>query len=124
MERIEELIAGKRRIFEYYKRYLDDLPVAMNTESKGTVNGYWMPTIVMDEGIPFDRAKLLAAFGADNIDGRMFFWPLSMLPMFKPTIENTVSYSLYHRAVNLPTYHDMDQPAVERVCRVVRQIVE
>ena len=115
MEQIDELIAAKRRVFEYYKRQLDRLPLAMNPEPEGTTNGYWMPTIVVDEGVPFDREKLLATFKADNIDGRVFFWALSMLPMFAPRPKNTVSHSLSARAANLPSYHDLQQYEMARV---------
>src|SRR6185437_11524131 len=38
LERIEELIAGKRRVFERYKKAFTDLPVAMNPEPAGTTN--------------------------------------------------------------------------------------
>ena len=63
----------KRQIFEYYTKSFHDLPVTMNPEHPGTVNGYWMPTIVVNKGVPFNRENLLAAFKTDNIDGRVFF---------------------------------------------------
>ncbi len=115
MERIEELVAGKRRVFAYYKKHLADLPVAMNPEYAGTTNSFWMPTVVANEGAYFDREVLLAAFKADNIDGRVFFWPLSSLPMFKIEPKNTVSYGLFERAVNLPSYHDLTEAGMDRV---------
>ena len=119
MERIDELVAGKRRIFEYYAARLRKLPVTMNPEADGTVNGYWMPTIVVDEGVPFDRDRLLAAFRADNIDGRVFFWPLSELPMLERMPKNNVAYRLFRRAINLPTYHDLTSHDQSRViCRI------
>ncbi len=93
----------------------------MNVEPAGTRNGYWMPSIVVNSGVPFDRDKLLAAFKADNIDGRVFFWPLSSLPMFTPQPENKISYDLCYRACNLPSYHDLTDDDIERVCTVVRQ---
>lgn len=123
VERIDELIAGKRRVFDYYRQAFEGLPVRMNPEPAGAVNGYWMPTIVADEGVSFDREVLLSAFKAANIDGRVFFWPLSMLPMFTPQPENRVSYSLYRRAVNLPTYHDLKTDDIERVSRIVWRVV-
>ncbi|KRE88508.1 glutamine--scyllo-inositol aminotransferase [Frateuria sp. Soil773] len=123
MERIEELVAGKRRIFECYLDALRDLPLRMNPEAAGTVNGYWMPTIVVDADKAFDRATLLAAFKADNIDGRVFFWPLSSLPFFQDLPRNIVSQSLAGRAMNLPSYHDMATADIERVCRVVRSVL-
>jgi perosamine synthetase len=120
MERIDALIASKRRIFAYYADHLRDLPVQMNPEPQGTRNGFWMPTIVADSAVAFDREALLAAFKAHYIDGRVFFWPLSMLPAFAPKPENAVSYSLYKRAINLPTYHELTDEQMELVIRCVR----
>ena len=122
MERIDDLIAAKRRIFAYYSKHFSSLPLKMNPEAVGTTNGYWMPTIVVDEGIPFNRENLLAAFKADNIDGRVFFWPLSMLSMFEAKPENSVSYGLYERAINLPTYHDLSEMEMGRVILKVKDL--
>jgi perosamine synthetase len=122
MERIDNLVAAKRRIFAYYSKHFSNLPLKMNPEPEGTTNGYWMPTIVVDEGVPFNRDDLLATFKAENIDGRVFFWPLSMLSMFEAKPENTVSYGLYERAVNLPSYHDLSEIEVDRVVRKVKDL--
>jgi perosamine synthetase len=119
-ERIDELVAGKRRIFEYYFAHLSDLALDMNPEPVGTTNGYWMPTIVVHRDVRFARDEVLAAFREDNIDGRVFFWPLSMLSMFDRRPENEVSYRLHSRAINLPTYHDLDNSEMDRVIRVLR----
>jgi perosamine synthetase len=121
VERIDELIAGKRRVFQYYADRLRHLPLAMNPEPPSTVNGFWMPTIVVDRNVPFDRDALLASFKDHNIDGRVFFWPLSLLPMFAPAPQNAVSHRLYARAVNLPTYHDLDDRDMDHVVALVRK---
>ncbi|MEO6690531.1 MAG: DegT/DnrJ/EryC1/StrS family aminotransferase [Dokdonella sp.] len=123
MERIDELISGKRRVFEYYRDALRDLPLSMNPEPAGTTNGYWMPTMVVDAGIRFDRESLLTAFMTDNIDGRVFFWPLSSLPMFEARLEHHVSHSLSARAVNLPSYHDLSSRDIDRVCAFVSSCI-
>lgn len=120
MERIDELIAGKRRVYKYYAEHLRNLPIKMNPEPPETVNGYWMPTIVVDEGVPFDREALLAEFIKNDIDGRVFFWPLSMLPMFERKPKNVVSYGLYKRAINLPSYHDLRKEEIENVANIIR----
>lgn len=116
MERIDKLISSKRRVFEAYRDALRDLPLRMNPEPAGTINGYWMPTIVVEEGVPFDRDALLATFKADNIDGRVFFWPLSSLPAFEPSPQNGTSHSLSLRAINLPSYHDLTLLDTARIC--------
>jgi perosamine synthetase len=124
MERIGELIAAKRQVFAYYALGLRDLPLTMNPELAGMQNGFWMPSIVVDNGFPFDREALLAAFDAENIDGRVFFWPLSMLPMFRTQPEHKVGYDVYLRAVNLPSHHDLNDSEMERVITLVKRILQ
>jgi perosamine synthetase len=124
MERFDELVESKRRVFEFYRDNLRDLPIRMNSEPPGTRNGYWMPTVVVDAGVRFDRAAFLAACSADEIDSRVFFWPLSMLPMFDPKPENVVSYELHERAVNLPSYHDLTEREMARVVTLLRRHLE
>lgn len=121
MQRIEELISDKRRIYSYYQNSLSDLPLIMNPEAAGCLNGYWMPTIVINDDIPFNREKLLLRFKAENIDARVFFWPLSILPMFSKQANNSVSLGIWPRAINLPSYYGLDNVEMNRVCEVVRE---
>jgi len=123
IERIDELVAGKRRVFEHYARSFSKLPITMNPEAAGTVNGYWMPTIVIHADVSFEREAFLAAFKAHNIDGRVFFWPLSLLPIFGMSSNHEVSYRLHARAINLPSYHELTRTDLERVVALVREFV-
>ena len=96
----------------------------MNPEPADTVNGAWMPTVVFLPMLDVVRDALLTAFQADNIDGRVFFWPLSSLQVFTPRPKNTVAYGLPGRAINLPSYHDMTSVEQDRVIALVRAVVE
>lgn len=121
IERIDELIQGKRRVFEHYMTSMDGLPLAMNPEPEGVVNGFWMPTIVVDRHISFDIGALLRRLRDDGIDGRVFFWPLSSLAMFESKFDNLNSYSIPARALNLPSYHDLSGDDISRVsCHITR----
>jgi perosamine synthetase len=125
VERLPELLAQKRRIFQSYARQLGDIRgLAMNPEKPGTVNGYWMPTVVFDRALGIERQTLLDRFKANAIDGRVFFYPLSSLPMFDERRDNVVSYDIAPRAINLPSYHDLGEQDVARVVRVVRDCIE
>lgn len=119
MERIDELIEDKRRIFNYYKQTLGNLPLAMNPEPVECINGYWMPSIVVSRNVTFEREQLLKIFKEENIDARVFFWPLSMQPMFEEQRQNSVSYNLWPQAVNLPSYHGLTNAEMDRVCGIV-----
>lgn len=122
MERIEELISRKRAIFSYYRERLTGLPVRVNPpDAPGRIHGYWMPTFIVDEDVPFDRDALLARFKERNIDGRVFFWPLSETGHFEVRHETPVSRAITLRGVNLPSYHDLTEEEMDRVVGVVRE---
>ncbi len=120
MERIDELINRKREILKYYRDRIEALPgVKMNPEPAGTVNGAWMPTVVFDVWTGVTREKLQVAFAAENIDARVFFHPLSSLPMFEDALQNCLSWDIPGRAMNLPSYHDMATAQQDRVVKIV-----
>lgn len=123
VERISELIEGKRTIMQRYRDLLEGINgISLNAEPKPSVNGYWMPTVVFDRDTGVTREMLIEAFGQADIDARVFFWPLSELPMFSPCPQNTAARDIASRAINLPSYHDMDLEAQTRVAEVIRQI--
>lgn len=125
VERIDELIERKRAILARYRTAFADRPgIRLNPEPDGCVNGAWMPTAVFDPDMAISREQLQAAFAAQNIDARVFFYPLSSLPPFRARPENTRAYAIPARAINLPSYHDMTAAEQERVIDVVVQISE
>lgn len=125
VERINDLIDSKKRIFHYYVNHLSDLPLKMNPEPAGTENCFWMPTVVVNDELVFNREILLSIFRCHNIDGRVFFWPLSQLPMFKEnkSTQNIVSYRLHKRALNLPSYHDLSTNDMDRIIKHIRDFI-
>lgn len=123
MERIEELTQRKREIFAAYRNQLQTLPgVTMNPEPQGTINGAWMPTVVFAEDTGITREKLQVIFAAENVDARVFFWPLSSLPMFEPVKSNTKAWEIPNRAINLPSYHDIMDDELDRVIQVINDV--
>ena len=124
MERIDSLILRKREIFATYEERLANLPgVAMNPEPEGTINGAWMPTVVFSPETGIDRETLQSAFSAENIDARVFFWPLSNLDMFESEEQNVNAWSIPQRAINLPSYHDMGLSEQDRIANVVGALI-
>ena len=121
LARVEELVARKRAILQGYRDRIGGLAgVSLNPEPPGTVNGAWMPTAVFAPGTGVTRESLQAAFAAENIDARVFFHPLSSLPMFEPCRSNANAWDIPGRAINLPSYHDITERELDRVAAVVR----
>ena len=124
IERVEKLIGRKREIMEYYRERLVVLPgVSINPEPVGSVNGAWMPTAVFDTQTGVTREKLQEAFSAENIDARVFFYPLSSLPMFDNQPQNQFAWCIPERAINLPSFHDMTIVEQDRIVDVIRRFL-
>jgi len=123
LERIEELISKKREIFYLYKNYLKGIPIKLNPEEESCTNGFWMPTIVADEECKFNIEKIFEIFKKENIDARVFFWPLSEQPIPGRKSNNStfLSESIHKRALNLPTSFDIEESDISRISKILRQ---
>ncbi len=125
IERIDELVQRKRAILREYRDRLGGRPgVKMNPEPTGTVNGAWMPTLVFAPFTAVRREHLQAAFASDNIDARVFFHPLSGLPMFTPEVANVLASDIAERAINLPSFHDISSTEIDRVANVIETLLD
>jgi perosamine synthetase len=120
IERIDDLIDKKRQILASYKDRLARLTcVNLNPEPEGIENGAWMPTVVFSNESGITRDKIQKKFANENVDARVFFWPLSSLKMFDPILGNKNSWNIPNRAINLPSYHDISDQDLERVAKVL-----
>jgi perosamine synthetase len=121
-ERADELINKKHQIFEWYKEELADFPdIRINVELPMTKNLYWMPSIVFGDSYNFDRDTLIKDTNAEGIGLRPFFYPISMFSMFEAAEDNAVSWSIYKKGINLPSYHDMTREDVTFVCNALKK---
>ncbi|MDO9582830.1 MAG: DegT/DnrJ/EryC1/StrS family aminotransferase [Desulfomicrobium sp.] len=124
LERIDELVSKKRELLRRYREGLEGCGgVDLNSESEGMTNGAWMPTAVFGLETGVTREKLQSAFAADNIDARVFFWPLSSLNIFPRCEHNLYSWDIPSRAINLPSYIDMSEEDLLRVVKILRQVL-
>lgn len=123
MERIDKLVNRKREILSYYRDQLGSkFGVTMNPEPAGTVNGAWMPTAVFEPETGVQTEELQRRFAAKDIDARVFFHPLSSLPMFAAMPENSVAYDIPERAINIPSYHEISTKEQDRVLSVIQDL--
>ena len=131
IERVEELIARKRQIFGWYKRALDRVAgITLNAEPQGTLNSYWMVTVILDSSFGLDKFAVMKSFSERNIDTRPFFSPLSELPAFAAYSsssahmpEKPVGTEISKYGINLPSGYHVDEETVEIVCGALMEIV-
>ncbi len=126
VERINELTQRKHEIFSYYRNCLEMIPgLTMNPEGDDIVNGAWMPTVVFGKFTGVSRELLQKTFFIENIDARVFFWPLSSLPPFfkKNIASGAVAQDICMRAINLPSYHDMTNDEQSKIIHTIENIL-
>lgn len=123
LERLDELVVRKREIFAGYRdALLPALPgAAMNPEPVGTLNSYWMPTLVLPTAMAARRDTVLESMRLAGIDARIFFQPLSQTPVFEAVACGPTprAHDLARRAFNLPSYHDMSAEDQQRVVQAI-----
>jgi perosamine synthetase len=131
LERLPELIARKRAIFDWYRRELGNLPgVTLNSEARDVFNVYWMVTVVLDPHLGWTKEKLVPTLRAHSIDCRPFFYPLSMQPAYEsfPTAavareRNLVSYAVSPYGINLPSALSLTEDQVAFVAAKLKMLL-
>lgn len=125
LTRINSLVERKRDILEQYKAHFCDIPtLSMNSTDTDTQSGAWMPNLVFGSDILINLEELKLKLHENEIDARNFFWPLSSLPMFQSKSENINSYDLPGRCINLPSFHDISEVEIQKVCSVILNYIE
>jgi perosamine synthetase len=131
LERIEELIAKKQDIFNWYQAELGGLEgVNLNDEPPGTKNAYWMVTVIWDRKFGVIKDRVIQLMGEKNIDCRPFFHPLSSLPAYdnmeqakQSRQRNHITYQLSPYGINLPSALNMTEARVKYVCDTFKEIL-
>ncbi|MBL8570146.1 MAG: DegT/DnrJ/EryC1/StrS family aminotransferase [Phreatobacter sp.] len=131
MERLDELIAMKRDIFGFYREELGDTPgLTLNAEPAHVLNSYWMVTAVLDPSLRLLKQQVAAELGADGIDTRPFFYPLSWQPAFRSqpsardaAIRNPNAYAISQTGINLPSGYNVTRDVAARVSRSLTSIL-
>jgi perosamine synthetase len=116
LARANELVLRKKEIMDLYKSLLGGYEqLQLNEQAPDCVNGWWMPTVVWSESLCVDREYVRARFGDREVDARVFFPPLSSLPMFNQDQAFWAS-NISNRALNLPSFHDISEDQIEEIC--------
>jgi perosamine synthetase len=131
LERLDELVEAKRRIFSWYRQALEDWNHGkLNHDIPELYNSYWMTTLIMDPTLGISKESLITALKMRGMDVRPFFYPLSSIPAYRNTVQgqiarvrNCVAQEISAGSINLPSALSLDQASVRNVCRLLRETV-
>jgi len=119
LNRIETLVAFKRRIFSWYTKYLSgNHCVALNKEPKGCRSIYWMTSIEVLSESTRNRDQLIKALRADNVDTRPVFPAISQYPIWDndTLIPRPMASHVGKNCMNLPSGVGLSEAKVRYIC--------
>lgn len=130
LERVDELIDGKRALHRWYLDRLgdrDDLSL-YTSDDPGVV--WWMTSIQLDPDSGWDKDSLQVRLDSAGIDTRPVFRPLSSLPAYADQPQaaiardrNTVAYRVSPYGLNLPSALSLGESDIDRVCSTLVEIL-
>jgi perosamine synthetase len=128
LDRREEIVAGRRRVFTIYEKLLAGIPgIGFQPIAPWAERAPWLFSITVDEeefGLPRDGLALLLS--EKGIDTRPFFLALHKLPPFREESKRRgellpVSDTLSGTGLNLPTFSGLTDSQLEYIAEAITQ---
>ncbi len=128
-ERIEESVARKRQLGEYYRSKLVEIPgVRFQVEKPWAKSVYWMYSLEIDEATGMTAETVMKKLGEKGIGSRPFFLGMHEQPIFHsmglfigeryPNAERAYRQGLY-----LPSGMALTEAQVDVVCKELKHIM-
>ena len=128
-QRLDELVARKRWMFEKYKEKLGDVPdLQLNAEPEGGFNSVWITGLVFGRSHGMTKLQAMERLEKLGLPTRPFFYPLSSLPAYPGMEEryrprNPVAYDVSARGINLPCALNLTEEQIDSICDGIRSIL-
>ncbi|MFM9994122.1 MAG: bifunctional GNAT family N-acetyltransferase/PLP-dependent aspartate aminotransferase family protein [Burkholderiaceae bacterium] len=126
LERADELIEMKRRLFGWYQEGLARTPfITLNKEVEGARSIYWMSSLFLDESAPIDRDELIKQLKAKNIDTRPVFPAISQYPIWpRDQAPQPTALRIGSQAINLPSGVCLTKDEIMYVCSSITELIK
>lgn len=125
---LDQRIAQKRYIYDYYKKALGDLKgLSFIPMPDKTFSNFWLTAIQLDKDCKVKPLDIMLALDADDVESEMTAKPMHIQPIFAgyDYIDNgSVAETLFEQGVCLPSDTKMPDEDLERVCDVIRELWE
>lgn len=119
VERIEALVAKKRRIFDWYDARLKGVSeLTLIKEKPGCRSNYAYPSVLLNTK-KISRDDLITKLTQWNIHGRVAFPRMSGFPMYERRFSNPEAAKVEKHGFNLPSAADLTESDVDFVCKKI-----
>jgi perosamine synthetase len=124
VERIEELVAIKRQIFNWYEQRLGKVPgIKMIREKEYCRSNYCYPSILLENTPRAERDAILAKFKEDNIHARPGFPQMSNFPAHQHRFPTPVTKKVAESGISLPSAANLDEEDIDFVCKELIELI-
>jgi perosamine synthetase len=127
LERLDELVATRRRCGKLYTEALEDIDdITLPIEQPNCTNVYWMYSIVLPDNV--NRNKVMAILDQQyNIETRPMFSPLHLQPIYRylgyVQGDFPISEWLGDQGMNLPSSTSLTPDDIEYIASTLKQVL-
>lgn len=123
LERIEAMLAIRRRNAAHYNRRLAGVPgLTLPPEAEWAKNVYWMYSIIIEDAFGLERDEVIKKLREANIETRPFFYPVHTLPMYNTGQSLPIAEDLGRRGLNLPSGATLTPEQIDYICDTIIQL--
>jgi perosamine synthetase len=124
LERIDEILDKKKKIFEWYEEYLYKVKkIKLNSQRKGYKNVFWVVCVEIKGLDQEKRDSLIDALKFVGIDSRPFFYPVSEMPMYQFN-DTKITHLASKTGLNLPSFFDITKEEVVYICENLKKLIQ
>jgi len=112
LRRIDELVANKRKHFDWYeKAFSSSSLVTMVKEKKDTLANYTYPSIWLSDKVSVPALEIVARLKELNVHCRPAFPQMSLFPVYvnEKRFENPVVKKFMEKGIVLPSAHNLEE---------------
>ena len=125
LEQIDEIMEAKQCISKTYTQKLSGLSfITLAPENDWSQNVCWMYPIVLnfpDKDNEKIRDHILKVLDESGIESRPFFYPIHIMPPYQSVLTLPIAEQLSQCGLVLPSYTEIKEDEIEKVCRVIIQ---
>ena len=125
LENVEWHMQRRKDVANYYREQLSHVDkLKFSPEMPWAKNAFWMSSVVLD--LEINRDTVMKQLYSYNIETRPFFYPMHILPIYKPDIgknQYPVADFLSRQGINLPSSSSLERQQIKYITDVLKKVI-
>lgn len=122
IEKAQEILDKKSELANNYMRSLESLPITFQVIEKNRVNSFWMVSIIVENN--FIRNNLRKHLFENGVETRPFFYPVSEMPVFSTSSNNTSAAHISKTGISLPSFPELSSEEFETIIKLIHNFYQ